>query len=210
MLCFRRSCITVVMDTSKSRMNRSHLRWLVVVLFLVAVGGAPATTEAGASSDSLLELAAKGGPAVGFGFGVSRSAWELITLPQATPADHGTLPELEPRSRAVSLDVKLRWPSAAEPAMGFEPYAVMGPALLLNSPQEAYSLFGIPGDPLVRLGAKVGAGFNWRLNKTTTLFGSYDMTTTTPGDSFPALGVKAPGAGAPTSYDALYGIRFRY
>ncbi len=194
-------------------MNRSHLRWLVV-LFLVAVGGAPATTEAGASSDTLLELAAKGGPAVGFGFGVSRSAWELITLPQATPgstpADHGTLPELEPHSRAVSLDVKLRWPSAAEPAMGFEPYAVMGPALLLNSPQEAYSLFGIPGDPVVRLGAKVGAGFNWRLNKTTTLFGLYDLTTTTPGDSVPASGVKAPGAGAPTSYDTLYGIRFRY
>ena len=64
-----------------------------------------------------------------------------------------------------------------------------------------------PQDPTFRLGAKAGAGFNWRLNKDATLFGSYDVTTPTDGlaSRFP----KAPAAGTP-GYDLQYGVRFRY
>src|SRR5438874_8546787 len=191
-------------------MNGRHVHWLAVALLVAAVA-APATTQAGATSDNLLELAAKGGPAIGFGVGVSRSPWSLLAIPHAMTGspvpDEAMVPELEAR-RAVSLDVKLRWPVADLP-MGFEPYAIMGPALVVSSPHEPYSLFGNPGDPILRVGATLGAGFNLKLNKTTTLFGSYDLTTTT-GEAFPALGVKAPSAGAPTTYDALYGVRFRY
>jgi hypothetical protein len=192
-------------------MTGRQLRRLLLVLIAIALGS-PVTTHAGTTADNLLELAAKGGgPALGFGVGVSRAPWSLLAVPQtltgSAAADEAMLPEIEAR-RAVSLDVKLRWPVGDQP-MGFEPYAVMGPALVVNSPHEPYSLFGTPSDPILRMGAKLGAGFNLRLNKATTLYGSYDVTTTT-NEAFPALGAKSPAAGSPTTYDALYGIRFRY
>ena len=194
-------------------MHRRHLSSLVFVLFVAAVATAPTPTLAGTTSDNLLELAAKGGPALGLGLGVSRSPWASLVLPSVAPGastiDERALPELEPRSRAVSVDVKLRWPTPTESPMGFEPYAIMGPALVVDSPHEPYSLFGTPADPVLRVGAKVGAGFNWQLNRSTTLFGSYDMTRTT-GDGVSSSGFRAPASGAATNYDALYGIRFRY
>ena len=203
--------MTVLIDWSKARMDGRHLL-LATVALLTAVGGAPVTTEAGASSDTLLELAAGGGPSVGLGFGVSPLHWEPIASPQAGPSfgsgQNATLADLEPRGRALSLDVKLRWPGA-EPAMGLEPYVVMGPALFVNQPHDLSSLTGIPDDPVVRVGAKAGAGFNWRLGKDATLFGSYDITTTTV-DGFASRGTKAPATSAPTGYDILYGVRFRY
>src|SRR5947207_3043656 len=111
-------------------MHRCQLHVLAIAV-LVAVGAsAPMPAQAGPTSDNLLELAARGGPALGLGVGVSaRSPWALLSPPPATPGasavDEGTLPTLEPRGRAVSLDVKLRWPAATEPAMGFEPYATL-------------------------------------------------------------------------------------
>ena len=176
-------------------MNQRLLRCLGIVAAIVAAGAAPVRTEAGASSDNLLELAAKGGPSVGLGFGVSPLHWELIA-----PGDR------EPRGRAVSFDIKLKWPTAELP---IEPYLVLGPALFVDQPQELSSLTGIPADPVLRLGAKAGAGFNWRLSKDATLFGSYDITTTTV-DGFTSAGAKAPAAALPTGYDVLYGVRFRY
>jgi len=84
---------------------------------------------------------------------------------------------------------------------------VLGPALFVDQPQDLSSLTAVPGDPTFRIGAKAGAGFNWRLNKDATLWGSYDVTTTT--DGLASRGVKAPGTGTP-GYDLLYGVRFRY
>jgi hypothetical protein len=192
-------------------MDRRHL--LVAILALLsAVGGTPLTAEAGASSDSLLELATGRGASVGFGFGVSPLHWEPIASPLAAfgsaAGDNATLADLEPRGRALSLDVKLRWPGA-EPARGLEPYLVIGPALFVDQPHELSSLTAIPDDPILRVGAKVGAGFNWRLGKDATLFGSYDVTTTAI-DGFTSRGTKAPATGAPSGYDILYGVRFRY
>ncbi len=170
----------------KSRMNQGVWRCLGIVAVIVAAGAAPVRTEAGPSSDNLLELAAKGGPSVGLGFGVSPLHWELI--------------------RAVSFDIKLKWPTAELP---IEPYLVLGPALFVDQPHEFSSLTGIPADPVFRLGAKAGAGFNWRLSKDATLFGAYDITTTTV-DGFTPQGAKAPAAALPTGHDVLYGVRFRY
>ena len=182
-----------------------------MMLLAVAVAGAPGTTHAGSSSENLLELAAKGGPSVGLGFGVPRLDWRLIaplpTLSGSTSNDTPTSADLE-RSRALSFDVKLGWPGADLP-MGFEPYAVMGPALFVDSPYETYGMHGAAGDPHLRLGARVGAGFNWRLRSDVTLFGSYDVTTT-PFEGASPLGLRTPASSSPTSYDALYGIRFRY
>ena len=178
-------------------MNQRLLRCLGIVAAIVAAGAAPVRTEAGASSDNLLELAAKGGPSVGLGFGVSPLHWELIAPPGG---------DREPRGRAVSFDIKLKWPTAELP---IEPYLVLGPALFVDQPHDLSSLTGIPADPVLRLGAKAGAGFNWRLSKDATLFGSYDITTTTV-DGFTSPGAKAPAAAPPTGYDVLYGVRFRY
>jgi hypothetical protein len=192
-------------------MDRRHVL-LAIVALLTTVVSAPLTTEAGASSDSLLELAAGGGPSVGFGFGVSPLHWEPIASPLAgfgsAAGENATLTDLEPRGRALSLDVKLRWPGA-EPTTGLQPYVVLGPALFVDQTHELPSLTAIPGDPILRVGAKVGAGFNWRLGKDATLFGSYDVTTTSV-DGFTSRGTKTPATSAPGGYDILYGVRFRY
>jgi hypothetical protein len=121
-------------------------------------------------------------------------------------AESRMLADPEPRGRAVSFDIKLKWPTADLP---IEPYVVLGPALFVSQPQELSSLIGIPADPVLRLGAKAGAGFNWRLSKDATLFGSYDVTTTTV-DGFTSAGTKSPAPNAPTGYDLLYGVRFHY
>jgi hypothetical protein len=186
-------------------MNQHVVRWLAIISLTCAVGAAPVRTEAGPSSDNLLELATKAGPFVGLGFGVSPLHWDPIAPPEsvAGAAESRLLGDREPRGRAVSFDLKLRWPTADLP---IEPYLVLGPALFVDQPQDL-SMTAVPGDPVVRLGAKAGAGFNWRLGKDATLFGSYDVTTTT--ESFASRGAKAPTTGTP-GYDLLYGVRFRY
>src|SRR5438309_8513962 len=113
-------------------MNQGVWRCLGIVAVIVAAGAAPVRTEAGPSSDNLLELAAKGGPSVGLGFGVSPLHWELIALPGATLLD-----DREPRGRAVSFDIKLKWPTAELP---IEPYLVLGSALFVEEPQAFSSL----------------------------------------------------------------------
>ena len=188
-------------------MNQHAFRWLAIVAVTLAVGFAPMTAEAGTSSDNLLELATKSGASVGLGFGVSPLHWEPIAPPETfagSAAAERMLSDREPRGRAVSFDLKLRWPTGDLP---FEPYVVLGPALFVDQTQELSSLTAVPADPVLRLGAKAGAGFNWRLGKDATLFGSYDVTTTTEG--LASRGVKAPATGTP-GYDLLYGVRFRY
>lgn len=192
-------------------MNQRVLRWLGILAVTVVAAG-PVKAETGASSDNLLELAAKGGASVAFGFGVSPIHLDVIPLPEAVPgsfAGESRVPmpvDREPRGRAVSFDIKLKWPTADLP---IEPYLVLGPALVVDQLQELSSPIGIPADPVFRVGAKAGAGFNWRLSKDATLFGSYDVTTTTA-DRFGYPGPKAPAAGTSTGYDLLYGVRFRY
>ena len=191
-------------------MNPRLLRWLGIVVVTVAVGVAPMETEAGPSSDNLLELAAKDGPSVGFGFGVSPLHWELLALPEAiagsTSTESRMLWDREARGKAVSFDITLKWPTETLP---IQPYVFVGPALLVDQPHEFSSLTGIPADSVFRLGAKAGAGFTWRLSRDATLFGSYDVTTSTV-EGLSSAGTKAPGTSAPTGYDLLYGVRFRY
>ena len=181
--------------------------WLAVLSATVLVA-APGKVMAGAStSDSLVELAARGGPSASLGFGVSPLHWELIAplqpMPGLTPTDSRLQAD---RGRAVSVDLKLKWPTGD---LAIEPYLVLGPALLLEQPQDPPSLLGAPADPVLRLGAKAGAGFNWRLSKDATLFGSYDVTTSAV-DALMSPRVRSAPTGASTEYDLLYGVRFRY
>jgi hypothetical protein len=191
-------------------MKRPHARWLVIAALTVVTGAAPVRTEAGASSDNLLDLASQGNSAVGFGFGVSPLHWEVLASPETVSAASASanriLGDPQPRGKAVSFDMKLRWPTSDLP---IQPYVVLGPALFVEQPQEFSTLIGSQADPVYRLGARAGAGFNWRLSKDATLFGSYDMTRAT-GESFTAPGVRAPANGTTSGYDVLYGVRFRY
>jgi len=187
-------------------MKRHHVRWLAIAALIVGIGLTPITTQAGSSSsDNLLDLASPSNSTVGFGFGVSPLRWEALP-PTETPAsgESRILGDL-PRGKAVSFDMKLRWPTGDTP---FEPYVVLGPALFVTQPTEFSTLLGSQIDPTYRLGARAGAGFNWRLGKDATLFGSYDMSRAT-GEGVVAPGTKAPASGA-TGYDVLGGVRFRY
>jgi hypothetical protein len=202
--------IIVLIGPSKTRMNQGFLRWVGIVAVAVAVGTAPVVAEAGPSSDNLLQLAAKDGPSVGFGFGVAPLHWELLALPEAIPGSTATESRLlwdrEARGKAVSFDITLKWPTEKLP---IEPYVFIGPALLVDQPQELSNPTAVPADSVFRLGAKAGAGFTWRLTKEATLFGSYDVTTSAV-DGLTSAGAKAPGTSTPTGYDLLYGVRFRY
>jgi len=82
----------------------------------------------------------------------------------------------------------------------------VGPALIVNESDSIAALSGSGADPAVRLGAKVGAGLNWRLGKDTTLFGAYGFTTAGP-DKL-TVGPKSPAGD--TGFDLMYGVRFRY
>jgi hypothetical protein len=189
---------------------KQRIFFLLCLLTVVAVAVAPGTTLAGASSDNLIDLATRGGASASLGFGVSPLHWELIApLPGVSPstaAENRTLAERESFGRAVSLDFKLRWPTAD---LGLEPYLVIGPALLVEQPHDPSDLIGPPADPSVRLGAKAGAGFNWRLTNAATLFGSYDITTS-GADALSSSRTRMPASGLPTEHELLYGVRFRY
>jgi hypothetical protein len=180
------------------------------ILTVIVVAAAHGKTQAGPSADNLLELAGRGGPSASLGFGVTPLHWELIApLPgigASTSVDSGPLLDRESLGRAVSLDFKLRWPTAV---FGIEPYLVLGPALIVEQPHDPSDLLGAPADPTVRVGAKAGAGFNWRLTTGATLFGSYDVTTTGV-DALNGSRTKPSATGAPTEHELLYGVRFRY
>jgi hypothetical protein len=191
-------------------MNQRLMQWLGVMAVVVVVVAAPAVAQAGTSSDNLLDLAAKNGPSLGFGLGVSPLHTDLVppieSAPGSVAAESRMLGDREPAGRAVSFDIKLRWPTAQLP---IEPYIVLGPALLVDQSHELYSLGGPASDPVLRLGAKAGAGFNWRLTRDATLFGSYDVTTSAA-DRFSPLGSRGAAASSATGYDLLYGLRLRY
>ena len=186
-----------------------RLSRLIGIALVAVVGFLPLVTDAGPSSDNLLDLAAKGGPSVGLSLGVSPLHFEPLVPPESAPGattrDNPLLGERE-RARAVSFDIKLRWPTADSP---FEPYLVLGPALLVDHGPDISSLTGVPPDPVVRLGAKAGAGFNWKLGKEARLFGSYDVTTGAV-DRYALPQGRASTPGGSIGYDLLYGVRFGF
>jgi hypothetical protein len=188
-------------------MNRSAVRCLGVLIALVTSLGAAPATFAGPVSELRPDI---GGGAVGLGFDVSPLRWEVV--PAAAPGAQGTESgrPLDPESggTVVSFDLRLRWPGAEGATSRLEPYVALGPALFVVEPDPVGRLLGTRVDPALRVGAKAGAGLNWRLGKHTTLFGAYEVTTMSPS------GLGSPGGkGAETSiggYDFTYGLRFVY
>ncbi len=193
-------------------MSRSVSRFAGAVALLAAVVAMPVTTLAGPGSEPFLERLLDTG-ASAFSLGVSEPSfrWDLgsvaPTNPGAQASERARPLDADARGKAISFDLKLKWPGAETTPM--EPYVAVGPALLLSEPDSITALAGTRVDPTVRLGAKVGAGLNWRLGKDTTLFGAYEFTTASPNGRL-TVGPKAAGDVGSSGYDLTYGVRFRY
>jgi hypothetical protein len=190
----------------------AHVRGFMLAGFLavVVLAMAPATTFAGSASEPILELVPGSGGAVGFGFGVSPLRWEpgpgVPVNPGAQAGERAG--DFDTHGRAISFDLKLKWPGA-DTTTALEPYLALGPALFVLEPDYVGRLSATRVDPTVRVGAKVGAGLNWRLGRDTTLFGAYEVMRANQG-GFSAIGAHVPGDAGINGYDLTYGVRFRY
>jgi hypothetical protein len=192
-------------------MKRSAVHSLGGLAALLLVTAAPAIGSAGPVNEPSLEHLTDGGP-LSFSFGVVPLRPQLLApaaaLPGSQAAESGRPTDAEAQVAALSLDLKLRWPGTG--AMSpLEPYMAIGPALFLVEPDYAARVLGTRVDPSLRLGAKAGAGLNWRLGKATTLFGAYEVTTAGESGLAP-LGAKSPSDPVLHGYDFTYGLRFRY
>jgi hypothetical protein len=187
---------------------------VVAIVLALAVAPAPCggaglpgldtpPSAAGSGQGTVLERLTDVGSAIRLGFGVSPLHGPLAPAPAAIPGvqegESGTV---------VSFDLNLKWPGAAKTGP-IEPYVVLGPALFVVEPDDAGRLLGTRLDPTLQLGARAGAGLNWRLGKRATLFGGYEITTRAPGGLAP-LGAGAPAERGISGHDFTYGLRFLY
>ena len=193
------------------RMSRSvACRFAGIVALLVAVVAGPVTTFAGPDSEPFLERLLD---TRAFSFGVSEPSFQDLgsiapTNPDAQAGERIRPLDADPRGKAYSFDLKLRWPTTETTPV--EPYVTVGPALIVTEPDSIAARAGRGvDDPAVRVGAKVGAGLNWRLGKDTTLFGAYGFTTSGPNGVL-TVGPKTTGDAGNTGFDLMYGVRFRY
>jgi hypothetical protein len=195
---------------SKARMSGVDMRRsaLAVVLLLataVASEGADSSTEPAPGNQT------ESASALTVGFGVSPLRAQLpaplAAVPGGQGSESGRPGNFDNHGSALSFDVTLRWPGAD--TVPLEPYLTVGPALFVVEPDYPGRLLGTRVDPAYHLGARAGAGLNWRLGKDVTLFGAYEVTTTAD-SALPSFGAK-PGADAGvTGYDFIYGLRIRY
>ena len=157
-----------------------------------------------------LEHLADAGP-LSFSLGVAPLRLQLAvpTTAFGTQEAEGSRPTgANAQLTALSFDLTVRWPGTSAMSV-LEPYMAIGPALFLGAPDYSAGMPAARVDPSLRLGAKGGAGINWRFGKAATLFGAYEVTTA--GESnLAALGAKSPSDPALHGYDFTYGLRFRY
>jgi hypothetical protein len=176
-------------------------RWLVLAAVLTVAGGWPARSPAGPTTESTFEHLADVGSGISLGLGVAPLRWELAPSPLAAPT------ELESRGAAMSFDVKLRWPGAETSFV--QPYVEFGPTLFVVEPDYVSRMLGTRVDPTLRLGAKAGAGLNFRLGKDAAFFGAYELSTAGRGTLAP-LGAKSGADPDLGGFDFTYGLRLRY
>jgi hypothetical protein len=111
---------------------------------------------------------------------------------------------------AVSVDLKLVWPSARDAVTGLlQPYLAFGPAVFLSERNAFANPLGTLADVAVRVGVKAGAGISWQIDTAVALFGEYRVTRGTDSPLLSSGGRLGPGSGA-SGYDLLYGLRLRF
>jgi hypothetical protein len=199
------------------------MTYLSAIVILLVAAILPVTPARAASSNSddvsasagssaaVLERLTDVGSAVRLGFGVSPLGSPFGPVVGTTPGAHGgESRDLDPDSRgaAVSFDLTLAWPGTARTG-AVEPYVALGPALFVIEADPAGRLLGTRIDPTLQVGAKAGAGVNWRVGKRTTLFGAYEVMAAPPGGFVPS-GPRTSADHGVTGYDFTYGLRFVY
>jgi hypothetical protein len=195
------------------------LRFVVVVLAVLALGAvkpalgaSPARPEASSRIDTLLDAIGDvrvGGGSMGFGVDVSplRPWSPLAPAPGIAEPGGGASYRLIDPGTAISFDLKLRWPSVADPAprSALQPYMTVGPALIV--PETTAGLVGPVSDRPITLGLRAGAGLSWQVDPHATLFGEYRFTRGGSETLLPFGGKSAIDVGG---FDLLYGVRIRF
>jgi opacity protein-like surface antigen len=111
---------------------------------------------------------------------------------------------------ALSLDLKLRWPSSASAGTigGVEPYLSVGPSLLLMGSDLGPRPAALTprSDGAMAIGLSWGAGLSWRLSRNAELFGGYRFM------QYGREGVLSHGERDADliGHDVLYGISVRF
>src|SRR5687767_2036518 len=118
-------------------------RFAGVLALLVAVVAARITAFAGPDSEPFL-LRLLGPGASAFSFGVSESSFLDLGAP-ANPGERARALDADTRSKALSFDLKLKWPGSE--TMPVEPYLTVGPALIVSDPDSFSALAGSVVDP---------------------------------------------------------------
>ena len=178
-------------------------RFAAVVALLAAVVAPPVTAFAGPDTEPFLQRLLD---TRAFTLSVSEPSFLDVGAP-ANLGERERALNADPRGKAMSFDLKLKWPGAE--TMPVEPYLTVGPTLTVSDPDSFSALAGSVVDSTPRLGATVGAGLNWRLGKDTTLFGTYGFSTDSPSGLL-RDSPRRPGDAGSTGFDLMYGIRFRY
>ena len=115
------------------------------------------------------------------------------------------------RGSGVSLDLKLRWPTATSTAAsGFgtvEPYLSFGP-MLVAAGSEGLRV-GVGQSGAMSLGLSMGAGLAWRFAKNAELFGGYRFMQYGRDSGF-SRGERSSSDPDGTGHDVLYGITVRF
>jgi hypothetical protein len=191
-------------------MKQSAARSLGGLAVVVLLATAPALAIAGPANQPSFEHLTDAGP-LSLGFGVAPLRPTLVApalLPGGQAAEGGRPTEVDAQATALSFELRLRWPGL-DATSPLEPYMAVGPALFVVEPDFAARVLGTRLDPSLRLGARAGAGLNWRLGKATTLFGAYEVTAASESGLAP-LGARSASDPALHGYDFTYGLRFRY
>jgi opacity protein-like surface antigen len=153
-----------------------------------------------------------------FTFGVESSRFRVsnlgtrpvISVDDANPPNPTyRIIDTDLRGSGVSLDLKLRWPTATSTgAPGFgtvEPYLSFGPMLV--APGSEGLRLGQSGP--MSLGLSMGAGLAWRFTRNAELFGGYRFMQYGR-DSMFSHGERSFSDPDGTGHDVLYGISIRF
>jgi len=173
-----------------------RMRTAIVVLVLVV---APLTALAASGAEPAVGHLLDMGDAISLGFGVTPLRPQLAP-PRPAPADLSLM-----ESTALSFDLKLRWPGS-DVTKALQPYLVLGPALFVVEPDYVSRMLGTRVEPDLRLGARAGAGIDWRLGKDLMLFGAWETTTSEAASPRS----RPPGDAGVGGFDFTYGLRLRY
>jgi hypothetical protein len=187
-------------------MKRTARCLLGVLAALALTLGPGSVARAGSPADLVPEAT---GGAVHVGFGVSPLRWQPLVEPAAGVhgSESGRPADPDPAGKVLSFDLRLRWPGA-EGVSRLEPYLAVGPALFVVEPDPVGRLLGTRVDPSLHLGARAGAGVEWRVGRRATLFGGWEVTSPAAG---PLDAAGARGAeGALGGHDFTYGLRVTF